>query len=169
MKFTKSYENNITINGVKLGLTLRDSVLMRREPDHTPRLQTFILEDLEEDPKERTYWCAICKSKLVYLTNTETIWKRDKMHGVGLNKVLEKVWDIINDERTSERARLHALSLAKDCYAMRMNLLESKAEIEQTMQLIFKHQEERQEQVANSLASAHLTEPNDYRLSQCKF
>ena len=88
---------------------------------------------------------------------------------VGLNKVLEKVWDIINDERTSERARLHALSLAKDCYAMRMNLLESKAEIEQTMQLIFKHQEELQEQVANSFASAHLTEPTDYRLSQCKF
>src|SRR5919106_4569295 len=75
MKFIK--RNDITINGVKLGLTLRDSVVMRREADHKPRLQTFILEDLEEDPEERTYWCAICKSKLIYLTNTETIWKCD--------------------------------------------------------------------------------------------
>ena len=24
-----------------------------------------------------TYWCAICKSKLVYLTHTDTIWKCD--------------------------------------------------------------------------------------------
>src|SRR5918996_3889960 len=75
MKFTKG--NDITINGVRLGLTLRDSIVMRREPAHTSRLQTFILEDLEEDPEERTYWCAICKSKLIYLTNTETIWKCD--------------------------------------------------------------------------------------------
>jgi|ERR687898_2044041 NAD-dependent DNA ligase len=78
MKFTKRNDNNnITINGVRLGLTLRDSVVMRREADHTPRLQTFTLEDLEEDPEERTYWCAICKSKLVYLTNPETIWRCD--------------------------------------------------------------------------------------------
>ena len=73
-RFTK--RNDITINGIRLGLTLKDSVLIRREADHTPRLQTFILEDLEEDPpKERTYRCAICK--LVYLTNTETIWRCD--------------------------------------------------------------------------------------------
>lgn len=88
---------------------------------------------------------------------------------IGLNKVLEKVWDIIKDEKTSERARLHALSLAKDCYAMRMNLSESKAEIQQTMQLIIKHQEELQEQVTNSFESAHLTEPADVRLSERKF
>jgi NAD-dependent DNA ligase len=77
MKFTKGNDNTITINGVRLGLTLRDSVVMRREADHIPRLQTFTLEDLEEDPEERTYWCAICKSKLVYLTNTDTIWRCD--------------------------------------------------------------------------------------------
>ncbi|HZA68327.1 MAG TPA: hypothetical protein VE548_01405 [Nitrososphaeraceae archaeon] len=50
---------------------------MRREADHTPRLQTFTLEDLEEDPEERTYWCAICKSELVYLNHTNTIWRCD--------------------------------------------------------------------------------------------
>ena len=55
MKFTKGNDNTITINGVRLGLTLRDSVVMRREADHIPRLQTFTLEDLEEDPEERTY------------------------------------------------------------------------------------------------------------------
>ena len=67
----------ITINGVRLGLTLKDSVIMRREADHTPRLQNFTLEDLEEDPEERTCWCAICKSKLVYLNHTDTIWRCD--------------------------------------------------------------------------------------------
>ena len=78
MKFTGGNDNNnITINGVRLDLTLRDSAVMRREADHTPRLQTFTLEDLEEDPEERTYWCAIYKSELVCLTHTETIWKCD--------------------------------------------------------------------------------------------
>ena len=38
MKFTKGNDNNnITINGVRLGLTFRDAVVMRREADHTPR------------------------------------------------------------------------------------------------------------------------------------
>jgi hypothetical protein len=59
MKFTK--RSDITINGVRLGLTFRDSVAMRRDAEYTPRLRIFILEDLEEDPLERTYWCAICK------------------------------------------------------------------------------------------------------------
>jgi hypothetical protein len=70
MKFTK--RNDITINGVRLGLTLRDSVL-RRETDYTPILQTFTLEDLEEeDPEERTYWCAVCKGQLTYLDKTSS-------------------------------------------------------------------------------------------------
>jgi hypothetical protein len=82
---------------------------------------------------------------------------------------LEKVWDIIQDEKTSERARLHALSLAKDCYAKRMDLLESKAEIEQTMHLIVTHQEEQQKQITTSFATAQMIELTGYRLSQRKF
>src|SRR5918996_4040142 len=75
MKFIK--RNDITINGVKLGLTLKDSVVMRREADHKPRLQTFTLEDIEEDPEERNYWCAVCKGQLTYLDKTDTIWRCD--------------------------------------------------------------------------------------------
>jgi hypothetical protein len=55
MKFTERYNNNIAINGVRLGLTLRDSVLLRKESTFQPQIQTFTLEDLEEDPEERTY------------------------------------------------------------------------------------------------------------------
>ena len=32
---------------------------------------------MEEEPEERTYWCAICKSKLVYLNHIDTILKCD--------------------------------------------------------------------------------------------
>ena len=35
------------------------------------------MEDFEEEPEERTYGCAVCKSRLAYLTNTDTIWRCD--------------------------------------------------------------------------------------------
>jgi predicted RNA-binding protein len=92
---------------------------------------------------------------------------------IGLNKVLEKVWDIINNIKTSDRIRLHALSLAKDCYAMRMDLFESKVEIEQTMQLIVQRQEQIQKEIIDSVTNPkYMTaagEPSDYALSQRKF
>jgi hypothetical protein len=76
MKF-KTYNNNITVNGIRQGFTLGDSVSLRRETDHNPKIQTFTFEDLEEPAEERTYWCTVCKSRLVYLSHSDTIWRCD--------------------------------------------------------------------------------------------
>ncbi|MGH9953671.1 MAG: hypothetical protein ACRD5J_18805, partial [Nitrososphaeraceae archaeon] len=43
-----------------------------------PRIQIFLDDDNEnEEPEERTYWCAICKSRLEYLNCSDTIWSCD--------------------------------------------------------------------------------------------
>lgn len=58
---------------MKLGLTHRDSVLLRRESDYTPKIQTFRFEDEEEEPEERTYFCAVDESRLDYHKHLD-IW-----------------------------------------------------------------------------------------------
>jgi len=41
-----------------------------------PEWQLLTEEDLEEeDPEQRHYFCAICKSTLDFLKDTETIWR----------------------------------------------------------------------------------------------
>lgn len=64
MKFTRRYNDN-AVNGVRLGLTLKDSVLLRKETDHKHKIQTFTFDD-EEEPEQRQYFCASCKSRLDY-------------------------------------------------------------------------------------------------------
>jgi DNA-binding transcriptional regulator LsrR (DeoR family) len=48
---------------------------------------------------------------------------------VGINKILRKAWDIINDDDSSENAVFKALSLAKDCYIVKNDLLGDKTVI----------------------------------------
>jgi ribosomal protein L37AE/L43A len=41
-----------------------------------PKLQILTEEDLEEEePEQRQYWCAICKSRLDFLKETGTMWR----------------------------------------------------------------------------------------------
>ena len=60
--------NDITVNGIRSGFTLRDSVLLRKETDYTSRMQQFAFEDDEliEKPEQRQYFCAVDKSRLDY-------------------------------------------------------------------------------------------------------
>jgi ribosomal protein L37AE/L43A len=69
--------NTLTVNGARLGLKHKYLVTLRKETNHISRLQTFTFEDIEEKLEEKIYWCAICKSKLTYLPNTDTIWRCD--------------------------------------------------------------------------------------------
>lgn len=49
--------------------------LNRHDNKHEPELQILTEEDWENGDKEqRDYFCAICKSKLDFLKDTETIW-----------------------------------------------------------------------------------------------
>jgi len=75
MKFRK--QNDIIVDGVRPGFTTRNSFSLRT--DHTPKIQIFAYseDDEEEEPEERTYWCAMCKSRLEYLKGSDTIWRCD--------------------------------------------------------------------------------------------
>lgn len=55
MKFRK--QNDIIVDGVRPGFTLRDSLSIRKETDNNPRVQIFSYQDEEDqEPEERTYW-----------------------------------------------------------------------------------------------------------------
>jgi hypothetical protein len=66
MKFKKG--NDITVDGIRPGFRAQDSFSLRT--DHSPKTQIFAYsEDDDIEPEERTYWCAVCKSKLDYLNH----------------------------------------------------------------------------------------------------
>ncbi|MGC1133744.1 MAG: hypothetical protein WA941_13040 [Nitrososphaeraceae archaeon] len=49
--------------------------LHKTDPSNDPAIQILTEEDLEEeDPEQRQYWCAVCKSRLDYLEGTNSIW-----------------------------------------------------------------------------------------------
>lgn len=49
--------------GTRPGFTQADIIYLRRET-HTPKTQIFSMEELEGEPEERAYYCAMCKGKL---------------------------------------------------------------------------------------------------------
>jgi hypothetical protein len=59
--------NTFTISGIRMGLTLKDSVLLKKDFDYKPKIQTFIFEDdYNLEPEQREYFCAVDKSLLDY-------------------------------------------------------------------------------------------------------
>jgi hypothetical protein len=100
----------------------------------------------------------------------ETLPFENEVCRVGLNKILEKVWDIINNKKSSEKTLLQALSLAKDCYVTRMHLLDSQNDIHRAMELVvqYKVEQERINLESDSYLK-ELREPTDNAMSNRKF
>lgn len=73
MKFRK--RNDVTVNGVRQGFKDRDSYQLRKwhNPSSNPPVQILSYEDLEYEPEERAYFCAMCKGKLEYIKNLQ-VW-----------------------------------------------------------------------------------------------
>lgn len=64
---------------------------------------------------------------------------------VGINSILRRTWNIINDSRSSEKAVFQALSLAKDCCVIKNNLLGDKTIIERAIDFVSSHSELQQQ------------------------
>jgi hypothetical protein len=55
---------------------LDGNAIHKNQLDNTPKTQILTYsEDDDQEPEERTYWCAICKSRLEYLKDSDTIWR----------------------------------------------------------------------------------------------
>jgi hypothetical protein len=54
----------------------------------------------------------------------------------GLNNILQRAWTISKDLDSDKRERLQALSLAKECYAMKLDLLSSATVVERAVQFV---------------------------------
>lgn len=64
---------NLTVNSM-----LDGNAIHKNQLDNTPKTQILAYsEDDDQEPEEKTYWCAICKSRLVYLNHSDTVWRCD--------------------------------------------------------------------------------------------
>jgi hypothetical protein len=101
----------------------------------------------------------------------ETLLFENEVCRAGLNKVLERVWDIVNEKQSSEMTVLKALALAKDCYVSRMHLLETNDGLHRAMEQVLQYKEEQQRiiQEEKNRYMLEQSDPTEYALSQRKF
>ena len=57
----------------------------------------------------------------------------------GLNNILTQAWNMSLDEQSDNRQRIAALSLAKDCYAMKLDLLSSSTVVDRAVKFLDRH------------------------------
>ncbi|MGI0043278.1 MAG: hypothetical protein ACRD47_06170 [Nitrososphaeraceae archaeon] len=58
---------------------------------------------------------------------------------VGLDGILAKTWDIANNEESSERDRLQAVSIGMQAYGMKIDLLTSASVVERAVKFVEKN------------------------------
>ena len=54
----------------------------------------------------------------------------------GLNNILTEAWNMSADEESDKRERMQALALAKECYAMKLDLLSSATVVDRAVQFV---------------------------------
>jgi hypothetical protein len=57
----------------------------------------------------------------------------------GLNEILQEAWTISKDIDSDKRGRIHALTLTKKCYGMKLDLLSSASVIDRAVKFIDRH------------------------------
>lgn len=57
----------------------------------------------------------------------------------GLNSILTEAWSISTDAESDKRERMQALSLAKECYAMKIDLLSNATVVDKAVKFVDKH------------------------------
>jgi hypothetical protein len=57
----------------------------------------------------------------------------------GLNDILREAWTISTDSDSDKRERMQALSLAKECYAMKLDLLSSATVVDRAIRFVDRH------------------------------
>ena len=57
----------------------------------------------------------------------------------GLNEILKNAWMISEDEKSDKRERMQALMLAKECYAMKLDLLSSATVVDRAIRFVDNH------------------------------
>lgn len=57
----------------------------------------------------------------------------------GLNDILQEAWTISKDVDSDKIGRIHALTLAKECYGMKLDLLSSASVIDRAVKFVDRH------------------------------
>lgn len=62
---------------------------------------------------------------------------------IGLDGILSKTWDIANNDESSERDRLQAVSIGMQAYGMKIDLLTNATVVERAVQFVEKYRSEK--------------------------
>jgi hypothetical protein len=60
----------------------------------------------------------------------------------GLNNIMTEAWNMSTDADSDKRERMQALSLAKECYAMKLDLLSSATVVDRAVRFVENHRTE---------------------------
>ena len=58
---------------------------------------------------------------------------------VGITSILKEAWNISNNADSDKKEKIHALSLAKECYSMKLELLTNATVVNDAMNFVSKH------------------------------
>jgi predicted transcriptional regulator len=59
----------------------------------------------------------------------------------GLNNILTEAWTVSKDADSDRRERIQALALAKECYAMKVDMLSSATVVERAIKFVVSHRD----------------------------
>lgn len=81
----------------------------------------------------------------------------------GLNDILGEAWTVTTESDSDNRERMQALSLAKECYAMKLDLLSSATVTYGTVKFVERHRGliQENEKVAMDSDNNDSAEPNE--------
>ena len=64
---------------------------------------------------------------------------------VGITSMLKEAWNISNNADADKREKIHALSLAKECYSMKLDLLTNATVVDDAIRFVSQKSKETQE------------------------
>jgi IS30 family transposase len=92
----------------------------------------------------------------------ETLPEEYEKSLVGINSILKEAWNISNNTEANKREKIHALSLAKECYSMKLELLTNATVVNDAMKFVSSNNNKKSvsEEEGSSSQESKEQEPN---------
>jgi hypothetical protein len=114
----------------------RDKVLELSSQGHSQRDISKILQvSLGTVNKDLSYLRGQSQQKIRKYID-ETLPNEYEKCLVGITSILKEAWNISNNTEADKREKIHALSLAKECYSMKLELLTNATIVNDAMSFV---------------------------------
>jgi predicted transcriptional regulator len=69
---------------------------------------------------------------------------------VGITSILKEAWNTANSQEGNGKDKLHALSLAKDCYSMKLELLTNPTIVEDALKFVHRNKDNNKQELSSN-------------------